>query len=197
MFLVRLSLKGPSKRQNLLGNFLKNHMKKAIALAAVAAFALSATPALAWNFGGSDITVTNSSSAYVSNDVNTSASTGGNDANGGYKGGNGGWIMTGGALSTSIVGNDVNNNYVSVKTNCGCKGDISVSNNSYKAVVKNDVDTSAKTGYNDANGGAGSSGWLWWGGSNGGNGGAIVTGNAVAGAQVGTFANTNVVRIRR
>src|SRR3989338_2927516 len=88
--------------------------------------------------------------------------------------------------------------------------DITVSNSS-SASVTNNVNTSANTGYNTANGGSASntvsgSGHHWHhgGGSSncdndatGGEGGYIDTGNAEAGSSVITVANTNITRVRR
>ncbi len=122
-------------------------MKKAIALAAVAAFMLSAAPAQAFWWGGNNgseitVVVSNSNSANVENNVETTASTGGNTANGGSannndvtvddndsdstdvlttaRGGNGGIILTGDANATSLVSNIVNSNETDVELSCGC-----------------------------------------------------------------------------
>ena len=97
---------------------------------------LYATPALAGHWNNNDITVTNVNSAYVKNNVEVSASTGSNDANGGSgsaagnggsvvhsdedntggnggnagHGGNGGVIWTGDAFAKSKIFNKVNTN---------------------------------------------------------------------------------------
>ena len=159
-------------------------MKKITAIFAIVALLSFATPALAngWNWNNADITVNNTNDAYVRNDVNVSASTGGNDANGGTgsaagnggsvnssnsgnvggdggdggNGGDGGDIWTGDAEAVSFIENDVNYNKTKISVDCDCEGsnvdDVTVTNNNY-AKVKNDVDVKAKTGYNDANGG--------------------------------------------
>ncbi|HBT81347.1 hypothetical protein A2757_01680 [Candidatus Giovannonibacteria bacterium RIFCSPHIGHO2_01_FULL_48_47] len=125
-----------------------------------------------------DITVTNNNSAYVKNEVDVSASTGGNDANGGSgsaagnggnvqssnsgntggnggnggDGGDGGVILTGNAFAKSKIVNKVNTNVTRVDP-CDCDvDDVTVTNNN-SAKVKNYVEVKAKTGYNDANGG--------------------------------------------
>lgn len=142
---------------------------------------LYATPALAWHWSNnSDITVTNNNGAYVKNDVDVSASTGGNDANGGTgsaagnggdvnnsddnntggnggnggDGGDGGVIVTGNAVAVSEIANDVNYNKTKISVSCDCEDvdDVTVTNIN-NAKVKNYVDVKAKTGYNDANGG--------------------------------------------
>ncbi len=199
-----------------------------------------ASPAFAngywWN--NSDINVNVTNGAYVKNDVDTTASTGGNDANGGdagntttggnvknsdddntagntsnANGGTGGTILTGDAVATSLVGNDVNSNKVKITVGCGCENnvdDINVNLNN-GAKVKNYVDTKAKTGKNDANGG--SAGNNTTGGNvkysddnntagntsnaNAGSGGIIVTGWADSLSTVVNTVNSNIVRIRR
>src|SRR3989344_783439 len=112
---------------------------------------LYATPALAWHWNnGNDITVTNNNDAYVKNDVDVSASTGCNDANGGTgsaagnggdvnhsddnntggnggnggNGGEGGVIYTGNAYAGSLINNDVNYNETNVDVDCDCEGDV-------------------------------------------------------------------------
>ena len=62
----------------------KKHMKKALIvglIAPVMSIALVATPALASHWSSDDISVSNTNSAYVKNNVNVSADTGGNTAN--------------------------------------------------------------------------------------------------------------------
>ena len=183
-------------------------MKKIIAMATIAAFVLSASTASAFHWSSSDINVNVSNDdTRVTNNVNTSASTGGNDANGGSAngknatGGLGGMILTGHAWATSVVDNDVNSTVVRVETDCGCKGDIDVDVDNDDTTVTNNVNTSASTGYNDANGGSatGSGGWWWGGGSSttGGEGGYINTGNADALASVVNVVNSTLVRVRR
>src|SRR3989338_1353598 len=174
-------------------------MKRILALFAIVALLGVASPASAWHWSSSDITVGNTNSAYVKNSVDTTASTGGNDANGGNcgggfgnDGGNGGFIATGEAAALSAVENVVNTNDTKVKTTCGCRGDVTVGN-SNRAMVKNYVDTTAKTGYNDANGGNGGGGF----GNDGGNGGMIFSGSAGAGSGVANLVNSNITRIRR
>lgn len=170
-------------------------------LAPVMSLGLFAAPALAshWNWNSDDttVTVTNSNSAYVSNNVDASASTGHNDANGGNgggsagnggavihsddnntggdggnggNGGDGGTIGTGDATAGVSVDNKVNTNKTSVNL-CGCldnNGDTTVNvSNTNHAKVKNYVDAKAKTGGNDANGGDAN-------GGSAGNGGAVI-----------------------
>mgnify|MGYP001571674968 CR=1 FL=1 len=161
-------------------------MKKIIAMFAIVAVLGFTSPASAntwWWSNNSDITVTNTNDAYVKNDVDVSASTGGNDANGGTgsaagnggdvnnsddyntagnggnggDGGDGGVIFTGDAVALSAIHNDVNYNKTKVTVGCDCEDDSNVDDilvtNNNDARVKNYVDVKAKTGYNDANGG--------------------------------------------
>lgn len=148
-----------------------------------------------------DITVTNNNGAYVKNDVDVLASTGGNDANGGDgsnagngggvqnsdsgntggnggnggNGGDGGVILTGNAFAKSKITNKVNTNITRVSP-CDCDvDDVNVTNNN-SAKVKNYVDVKAKTGYNDANGG--NAGCGCEGGGDGGNVNNSDSGNA-------------------
>lgn len=138
---------------------------------------LYATPALASHLSD-DINVNNTNDAYVKNKVNVSASTGGNDANGGSgsaagngggvtgsddnntggnggnggNGGDGGIIFTGDAVAVSKIKNKVNTNVTEIDP-CDCDVDDINVNNTNSATVKNYVDVKAKTGHNDANGG--------------------------------------------
>lgn len=146
---------------------------------------LYATPALAYfDFLSDDTTVMvkNSNSAEVKNYVDTSASTGGNTANGGSgggagdggdvkwsgannnggnggDGGNGGVadVITGNASAKTLVSNDVNSNKTKISSSCDCvneNGDVELKVKNYNsAYVGNDVKTKAKTGHNEANGG--------------------------------------------
>lgn len=217
-----------------------------LALALVAAV----TPVSAQAFflgGSSDVEAdVDNKDTSVSNNVTTSASTGGNEANGGEgdadadaEGGDatakaeGGWavITTGDATAKSYVRNDVNNNTVSAKRDCGCvsnygfgsNGDVDAEVDNKNTSVSNNVETKAKTGYNDANGGnadadadtdAGKKksyhnfffgGFGGWGNSNSGDAKAdaiggdavITTGDAYAKSKVVNVVNTNVVRARR
>ena len=159
-------------------------LKKLIAstmLMPLLSIGLYATPALAGHWNNNDITVTNVNSAYVKNNVEVSASTGSNDANGGSgsaagnggsvnysddgnaggnggnggNGGDGGGILTGNAFAVSKIKNKVNTNVTSVDP-CDCDvDDVTVSNNN-SARVKNYVGVYAGTGSNNANGGSGS-----------------------------------------
>ena len=65
---------------------------------------LYATPALAGHWNNNDITVTNVNSAYVKNNVEVSASTGSNDANGGSgsAAGNGGNVQSKGSFKVKF-----------------------------------------------------------------------------------------------
>ena len=217
-------------------------MHKIIATATGLAMAFSAMPAFAngegWHWWSSnDITVDNYNKASVSNTVVTSASTGGNSADGGNAynsvsggsvyysdddntagngrnkavGGDGGFIYTGNAIATSLVVNDVNNTTTKIKADCGCKGDITVTNKN-KAYVTNAVITDADSGDNTADGGKAknrvSGGSVEWSSddniagndgnkAHGGNGGEVWTGNADSLASVVNVVNTTVTRIRR
>lgn len=204
----------------------------------VLAMALLASPVLA----DDDVTVRNRNSAYVKNDVNVSASSGSNDGNGGNaiggagngggvsnsgtgnEGGNGGddmsagghgIITTGNAGAAAVVSNNVNTNRTRINM-CGCEeengGDVVLRNRNW-ATVKNYVDVSAESGYNDANGGdaiggAGNAGSVSNSNNNnsGGDGGEgnsvggngdVLTGDANAAAAVINVVNRNVTRIRR
>lgn len=198
-------------------------MKKIIAVASTIAFLSVAIPAFAcegYSCGGhhsrqqsSDITVSNTNSGTVTNNVTTSASTGYNDANGGdAKGqnataGNGGFISTGDAVAVSEVTNLVNSNKTKISRDCGCKGDIDVTS-SNSASVSNTLDTKAKTGGNDANGGdakvkKSSNNESRYhhhssnnGEANGGHGGEIWTGDALSSSAVVNVVNSNVTRIK-
>jgi len=145
---------------------------------------LYATPALAWHWNDDDLTVSvkNDNNATVKNYVDTTASTGGNNATGGSggaagdggdvkwsddnntggnggNGGNGGdaTIFTGNATAGTLVANDVNYNKTKITSSCDCEeqdGDVEIKvKNKNQAYVKNDVETKAKTGYNTATGG--------------------------------------------
>lgn len=213
-------------------------MKKVIAIAAVASLVLGASSASAsvWPFPSQqgsdlDIRIDVDSDAYVKNVVNTTASTGGNSSSGGSArnrvkggsvddttatGGNTDGIDTGDAVATSYVDNYVNDNEISVKSDCGCRGDadIDVDVNS-DATVKNYVDTKAKTGHNSSFGGnasnkvkakSSSHGLLPWVSTNnnvddtsatGGDAGEIKTGDADAWTEIVNVVNSNVVRVRR
>ena len=111
------------------------HRKKFIAFASAAAFLVSAVPALAFggfHFSSSDldIDVDVDNDAYIKNDVDTTASTGGNTSTGGSarnrvsggnvdnteaNGGDTGEITTGDADAYSDVVNVVNTNVVRVR----------------------------------------------------------------------------------
>ncbi|MFH0804414.1 MAG: hypothetical protein V1896_02335 [Candidatus Zambryskibacteria bacterium] len=190
-------------------------MKKLIALVAVAAFVLTATPALAWYGGGSEIEVENDNHAVVINDTTAVANTGGNTAYGsggvggnamfgsnanGGSGSNSGDIDTGTAVAKAKTVNVVNSNVTSVKVPCRCKGDIEVENDN-GAFLKNDTVASADTGYNIAGGDGGNAGTAKFGsnanGGSGSNSGDIDTGTAVAKAKTVNVVNTNLTRIRR
>jgi len=179
-------------------------MKKITAALTIASLLSFASPALAWGgWSSDDITVDNDNYAYVENDVDVSASTGGNDANGGTgsaagnggdvnssnsgntggdggnggDGGDGGDIYTGNATALSAIDNDINYNKTKVSVDCDCEGDVddvTVTNHN-RAKVKNYVDVKAKTGYNDANGG--NAGCNCEGGGDGGNVSSSNSGN--------------------
>lgn len=212
---------------------------------------LYATPALADDV--LNISVINNNDAYVTNYVDVTAKTGGNNADGGTgsaagdggdiyngnsgddvedsstgnggnggNGGAGGLIVTGGAVATSYLTNDVNFNKTKIDVPCDCNdfGNVNITVNNYNdAHVTNHVDVKAKTGHNDANGG--DSGCGCDGGGNGGDinnngddvqnshtgsggnagaggaGGTIITGVADSLSSVVNLVNHNITRIRR
>ena len=143
-------------------------------------------------------------------------STTGNGGNGGNAGAaSGGLVMTGDAGSEAGVLNVVNSNATSVRTSCGCRGEIEVENDNH-ALVVNHVGSGANTGDNEAKGADGGSGGN--GGNinnndgeevedsdtgNGGNGGTagegglVDTGSAYSRAGSVTIVNTNLTRVRR
>jgi hypothetical protein len=158
-------------------------MKTFVTLTTIATFALTAAPALASDRHHDDnppapvttttIVVTNSNFAMVSNNVDTSAKTGGNTANGGEAenivissavgtnggnaatGVNGGSISTGEASAVTGLENDVNFSDIGVSATCGtCNQNtvITVAGDN-GAFLANGVETSAKTGGNDVSGG--------------------------------------------
>ena len=163
-------------------------MKKLIAIATIAAFVLSATPAAAyyggwWGNDGGDITVnTSNTGTYVRNDVVTVAKTGGNDASSGS-------IRTGSARATSYADNYVNGTDVGIRTSCDCDGDVTVNTGNHSTNVGNEVVTIAKTGGNDVSGGH----FFFFGGG----GGSIVTGSADAFTSAVNVVNSTMVRVRR
>lgn len=145
-------------------------------------------------------TVTQNNQANVTNNVDADASTGGNDAN--FNTGGEVNVDTGNATSDVDVTNVLNSN--SANVDCCGNGDTDVkidgngadSQNSVGLVssnltsvtqnnnanVNNDIDSDAKTGYNDAN-------------SNTGGDVTINTGNAKASATVSTTANVNSAHV--
>lgn len=149
-------------------------------------------------------TVTQSNNAVVSNNVSSSATTGGNDANDNLSGDV--IIKTGDATSKTNIVNDLNKNVADVK-NCDCEGDteVKIANNltgskndvdlnsghhrssnssdtnifqDNTANVENNVDAKTSTGGNDAN-------------RNGSGDVTILTGNAKTNVSVATTANVN------
>jgi len=115
-------------------------------------------------------TVTQNNDAHVDNHINSTASTGGNDAN--FNTGGNTSVDTGAANTTTTVTNAVNSNTAQVGCNCQSGNtDVTVTNNGAgstnnavltshnttgvtqynNADVNNHVDSNAKTGYNDAN----------------------------------------------
>ncbi|MCA9363051.1 hypothetical protein KC851_01905 [Candidatus Kaiserbacteria bacterium] len=221
------------------------------AVLAVATFSLYTLEASAdrGNRGGDDngteIEIENS--ARVSNDVQVTAKTGGNEADGGDSGdrdrggkpmtlrfpggqssgnagpgGDGGTITTGAASAIGTVYNDVNNTRVTVE-GCGCEEgsryhflsrfsrdndddeslEVDVEN---RAKVRNELDVTAKTGGNEAEGGDSNGGgsnyspwhhWLNLMNPGGGDGGTIRTGAAYADGMVTNLLNHSVVRVDR
>ncbi len=149
-------------------------------------------------------TVTQNNSANVTNNVDADASTGGNDAN--FNTGGDVNVDTGDATTDVSVSNALNSN--SADVDCCGAGDtnVEISGNgtdgqggsvngvklksdnsttvdqSNKAKVNNNIDTDAKTGYNDANSNTG--GYV-----------TINTGKANASATVSTTANVNSAKV--
>lgn len=146
-------------------------------------------------------TVVQSNSAYVSNNVSSKASTGGNQANDNTGGDVA--IATGNATSRTDLTTKVNLNHAEVN-NCDCEGDAEIlisgngseSDNKVKlnsqnntslfqdntAKIKNNVDADAKTGHNDAN-------------RNTGGDVTVVTGNANTEVDILNKANANVAEV--
>lgn len=149
----------------------------------------------------SNTSVTQNNTANVTNNVDSNASTGGNDAN--YNTGGDVHIDTGKASSDATVSNVLNSN--SAEVDCCASGDteVTISGNGAKsdnavdltqatntiidqdnqANVTNNVDSSAKTGKNDANGNTGGDV-------------TIYTGDAYADSSVSTVANVNSARVK-
>jgi len=153
-------------------------MKKLTALAGAGAMLLGmAGPAFAglsdWFGGSSSLTVRNS--ALVINKTETEAETGDNETGGG------GFIWTGNAYASALVGNDVNSTFVA---GCDCYDDVTVRNSAF---VYNNTETEAETGDNDTGGGRHH--------SRHGSGGVIFTGNAGATSVVTNFVNWTSVGI--
>lgn len=145
-------------------------------------------------------TVVQSNTAVVTNTVNSTASTGGNDAN--YNTGGDTTIWTGNATTDVSITNELNKNQVSL--DCCTPGDVTVNiqGNGYNsdntatfsksdatevfqnndAVVTNTVDALAKTGYNDANYNTGGSV-------------LVKTGGASSMVDINTTANENVAAV--
>ncbi|MBS3903140.1 MAG: hypothetical protein KGZ30_02055 [Anaplasmataceae bacterium] len=157
-------------------------MKKVLVGALIASVATFGVASSALAFDG--IFVKNNNGASVTNQVMVSASTGGNDANGGYAGnggaggsvnssdsenvggnggaagdgGMGGGVQTGDAVAAAEIANVVNSNDVEVDA-CGCNVDLIKVRNNNGASLANQLYVKAKTGYNNADGGnAGSAG---------------------------------------
>lgn len=149
-----------------------------------------------------ETTVVQKNDAEIKNEIDSSAKTGGNSANDNTGGSVA--ISTGDAASAVNLTNTVNLNKANVQ-GCGtCNGntDVLISGNGSssenevklenantnsvyqdnKADIKNEVDSRAKTGYNDAN-------------RNTGGDTTILTGNATAGADVLSKANANIASV--
>jgi hypothetical protein len=194
-------------RQEHLLKIISKEMKKVIAIATIATFALMSSTASAffWSGSSSDVNISNTNTATVVNTVGTSANTGYNTSNGdsatnnvsgkGSNGGNtvgggfGGIVVTGNAGALSSVLNDVNSSKTVVNKDCGCKGDVNISGLNV-ATVANTLLTEANTGNNTTNGAeasntvVGSHGWSWGHHSSNWNGGNLVVGGN--GGTVGT-----------
>ncbi len=150
-------------------------MKKILAGLAASTLLLvvAAAPAGAfwWGWSNDDLEVNNS--AYVKNVVDTVAKTGGNKISA-MDDVWGGTLKSGAAGAVTQVMNKVNTNSV----DCGCYDDVTLNNS---GVVKNYLDTIAKTGYNKI--------WAW----DDVRGGSLTSGNADAATLVDNIVNTNVV----
>lgn len=147
--------------------------------------------------------VTQSNTANITNNVDSNASTGGNDAS--FNTGGNTTVNTGDATNNVEVSNAVNVNDATVTPCGGCAGqevDVTISGNGAfshngadvdntsttaltqdnVANITNNVDADAKTGYNDA-------------GFNTGGDTVIRTGDASVGIVVDNMANANIARI--
>lgn len=149
-------------------------MKRIAALAGAGALLLSmAGPAFGgFDWFGSDSSLTVNNHALVINKTETEAETGDNESSGG-------WIMTGNAGATSLVGNQVN--YTEV-WGCDCYDDVTVNNGAF---VYNDTETEAETGDNDTGGSRRR--------RHRSSGGAIFTGNAGATSVVENLVNFTLI----
>ena len=148
----------------------------------------------------STTSVTQNNTANVTNNVNADANTGGNDAN--FNTGGNVEVHSGNATTDVDVTNVLNSNSAEVDC-CGANDtEVEISGNGAKsengvklgtenkttvsqdndARVRNNIDTNAKTGYNDA-------------GSNTGGDVEVTTGNAKAYATVSTTANVNAAHV--
>lgn len=146
-------------------------------------------------------TVNQSNTANVTNNVDSSANTGGNDAN--FNTGGDTTVTTGEASSTTTVTNTLNSNSAQVGCNCAngatdvtVKGNGALSNNTVAvgasqattlnqtnvANVNNTVDSDANSGDNDAN-------------LNTGGNVTIQTGKATTSTTVNTLANVNTASV--
>lgn len=145
-------------------------------------------------------TVSQNNSANVTNNVNADAKTGGNDAN--FNTGGDVQVNTGNATTDVDVTNALNSNSANVDCCGNGNTEVEISGNGAKsengvalvntnattvaqnndANVRNNIDTNAKTGGNEA-------------GSNTGGDVTIKTGNAKAGATVVTTANSNSAHV--
>lgn len=146
-------------------------------------------------------TVVQNNDAKVTNNVNSSSSTGGNQANDNTGGDV--TVATGNAKARVDLSTKVNLNKAEVDS-CNCEGDVEVKvagngsdskndvnlkshNNTSvfqdnKADIENNVDAKAKTGYNDAN-------------RNTGGDVAIVTGHAKTDVEIENTANANIAKV--
>ena len=145
--------------------------------------------------------VSQTNNATVNNNINANSNTGGNDAN--KNTGGGVSVDTGNATTLVSVTNAANTNAADVE-NCNCDADATVkisgngadsTNNTSlnlggttvlaqgnESSIKNYIDASSKTGYNDAN-------------RNTGGDVEILTGNAITQVEANTAANSNWAKV--
>lgn len=150
--------------------------------AAVALFATSAVPALAWGgWSDDDLNVKQGNWAYVKNDVDASSNSGYNSIDAEDDDVKGSKIKTGDAMTGVDVVNLVNSNDADVDS-CECFDDVTIKQKN-GAMVKNYIDASSNTGYNSID----AEDDVKW--------SSIRTGDALTGVSVTSLVNSNVARV--